>query len=66
MDCWHCGEPLPDYSGMGRPARYCSPTCRDRAFRVRRDELVRLGLAVRKAIEADGVAKTLNAERSTP
>ena len=36
MDCAVCGNELPTAAGAGRPRRYCSPVCRQRAYRGRR------------------------------
>jgi hypothetical protein len=33
--CQRCGGPLPEYSGNGRPARYCRAACRKAAYRAR-------------------------------
>lgn len=33
IGCAVCGAPLAVRSGSGRPARYCSPACRTRAWR---------------------------------
>ena len=35
MQCRMCGRPVPA-SGTGRPRLYCSPACRQRAYRGRR------------------------------
>jgi len=32
--CAHCGDPLPTSSATG-PRRFCSPSCRQRAYRRR-------------------------------
>lgn len=38
-----CGNPL-EYSGVGRPARYCGKSCRDRAaYRAKRQRAQREG-----------------------
>jgi hypothetical protein len=34
--CPACGDPLPAYSGRGRPSEWCSYGCRSLAFRERR------------------------------
>lgn len=36
MRCEECGKPV-HAKGRGRPPRYCSPACRSRAYRARRD-----------------------------
>ncbi|MCI0649945.1 MAG: hypothetical protein L0346_34385 [Chloroflexi bacterium] len=36
--CPGCGEPLPPYSGKGRPPAYHNPACRQRAYRRRKRE----------------------------
>lgn len=36
MECVVCGGALPSSGGAGRPRRYCSPSCRQRAYRGRR------------------------------
>lgn len=33
--CAHCGRPLPAQRGRGRQRRYCGPTCRSAARRIR-------------------------------
>lgn len=33
--CRHCGRSFPGATGPGRPAAYCSPACRQAAYRVR-------------------------------
>ncbi|MCG8918256.1 hypothetical protein L6E12_20955 [Actinokineospora sp. PR83] len=35
IECAHCAREVP-YSGTGRRPRYCSPTCRSRAWELRR------------------------------
>ncbi|GAA4869720.1 XF1762 family protein [Kitasatospora terrestris] len=35
IQCLACGDPMPLRRGRGRPARYCTPRCRQRAFRHR-------------------------------
>lgn len=35
IECAHCGRTIA-YSGTGRRPRYCSPTCRSRAWELRR------------------------------
>ena len=34
--CRTCGRSLPPRTGRGRAARYCSPACRQKAYRERR------------------------------
>lgn len=34
IECGHCGRAV-DYGGTGRRPRYCSPTCRSRAWELR-------------------------------
>ncbi|WP_194921286.1 hypothetical protein [Catenulispora rubra] len=36
-ECPVCRRPVPAPDGPGRPARYCSSACRQRAYRARRD-----------------------------
>lgn len=38
--CETCGKPLPDSTGAGRPRRYCSAACRQKAQRQRSQTLV--------------------------
>ena len=44
MSCRRCGAPLPD-AGNGRPRLYCSPACRQRAYRARRAVVAHPGAA---------------------
>jgi hypothetical protein len=39
LRCGHCDQPLAKITDMGRPARWCSPICRDTAYRKRRDAI---------------------------
>ncbi|KFI58328.1 hypothetical protein BCUN_1929 [Bifidobacterium cuniculi] len=36
MNCEQCGKPLPARYGKGRPAHYCSDSCKQAAYRKRK------------------------------
>lgn len=37
-ECAHCGRPFEAHGDVGRPAKYCRRSCRQRAFEQRRHQ----------------------------
>jgi HK97 family phage major capsid protein len=58
LGCAHCGGPV-TYGGVGRPPVYCSPRCRDTAFRDRRTGLAAIGRKIMTDVDLGGPLPTL-------
>lgn len=58
MKCIACAKEIPDSNTRGRPRRYCSRSCRQRAYRDRRARNSGAGRPAIPGVELTGIGLT--------